>query len=40
MEFSRGCVTCNEVISMMANELCACVLKFSVSVSNIVNTDR
>lgn len=29
VEFSRGYTTCNEVISLMANELYACVLKCS-----------
>lgn len=40
MEFSRGCMTCNEVISLMVSGQCACILNFFVLISNIVNIDR
>lgn len=43
MEFSRGHVACNGIITMMPSGTCACILlilKFSVFVSNIAYADR
>lgn len=44
MEFSGGYTTCNDVIALTADSICACVVlcftNLSVLISNIINIDR
>lgn len=40
VEFSKSDMKCDDIITLMANGMCACVLKISVLISNTGNVNK